>query len=224
MKTLTGREEEYITSTNGKSIEELWIAMQSKLSQLLYKFVPVIKSSSSLTWTNLGEYPIDRILQDAVRKKHTTHRQWMQRLKRYGNAVISRLAYIRARNKVTKLLRQAKRKFESDVAAKSKTNPKAFWRHVNNKLKTKVGVSPLLEDDNNKQSIKFSDIEKANILQKQFCSVFTNEPAANVPTPSYKTDASISNLHTISGDMVKKEIMAMNVNKSCGQITSTRAY
>ena len=60
----------------------------------------------------------------------------------------------------TKLMRQAKRKFESDVADKAKTNPKAFWCHVNSKLKTKVGVSPLLEEENDKKSMKFSDKEK----------------------------------------------------------------
>ena len=38
-------------------------------------------------------------------------------------------------------MRQAKRKFESDVAEKAKSNPKAFWYHVSSKLKTKVGVS-----------------------------------------------------------------------------------
>ena len=105
-----------------------------------------------------------------------------------------RLEYTKARNMVSKLMRQSKRKFESEVAKKSNTNPKAFWRHVNGKLKTRVGVSPLLEDENDKESMKFSDIEKANILQKQFCSVFTNEPESDIPSMPCKTYISISTL------------------------------
>ena len=64
--------------------------------------------------------------------------------KKRGNVDLSRLEYAKAINKVIKLMRQAKRKFESDVADKAKTNPKAFWCHVNSKLKTKVSVSHLL--------------------------------------------------------------------------------
>ena len=31
-------------------------------------------------------------------------------------------------------MRQSKRKFESEIAEKAMTNPKAFWCHVNSKL------------------------------------------------------------------------------------------
>ena len=77
----------------------------------------------------------------------------------------ARLQYTRARNKVKKLMRQAKKKFESDIANKSTSNPKAFWSHVRSKLKTRSGVSPLLKNDNDNESVRFSDEEKANILQ-----------------------------------------------------------
>ena len=50
---------------------------------------------------------------------------------------MQRLEYTKARNKVTKLIRKAKRTFEGDVAEKALTNPKAFWCHVNSKVKIK---------------------------------------------------------------------------------------
>ena len=46
--------------------------------------------------------------------------------KKRGNVDLSRLEYTKARNKVTKLMRQTKRKFESDVGDKAKANLKAF--------------------------------------------------------------------------------------------------
>lgn len=201
-------------SADGKTIEELWGELQSKFKELKYKFVPKITSGNP-SWKKLGEYPIDKRLQEAVRRKHATHRNWMQKKRVSGTAERSRLEYTKARNLVSKLMRQAKRKFEREVAKKAKTNPKAFWRHVNGKLKTKVGVSPLLQNEKDKESMKFSDKEKADILQNQFCSVFTNEPEGDIPTLPNKTDVPISTLE-ITRDMVKKLIVAMNINKSCG--------
>ena len=78
-------------------------------------------------------------------------------------------------------MRQAKRKFESDIAWKCKSNPKVFWARIQNNLKTKIGVVHLLEKKNDKTSIKFSDKDKANILQKQFSSVYTQEPEGTIP-------------------------------------------
>ena len=135
--------------------------------------------------------------------------------KKRGNADLSRLEYTKARNKVTKLIRKAKRTFEGDLAEKALINPKAFWCHVNSKLKSKVGVSPLLENEENKEFIKFSDKEKANILQKHFCSVFTNEPEGDIPILTRRTDTCISTMH-VTSDMVTKRIVDTNVNTSCG--------
>ena len=42
-------------------------------------------------------------------------------------------------------------------------------------MKTKSGVSPLLADKKDPNSLRFQDKEKADILQHQFCSVFTEE-------------------------------------------------
>ena len=117
--------------------------------------------------------------------------------------------YTPARNKVTRLIRQAKRKFEMNIAQNCKGNPKLFWAHVHNKLKTKTGVAPLLEEIDNKNSINFSDEDKANILQKQFSSVYTQEPAGTIPRLSKRTDINIPELH-ITYEMVKIKIINMN--------------
>ena len=53
----------------------------------------------------------------------------------------ARLEYAKARNKVKTLLRKAKRSFERGIALKSKTNPKIFWAHTRDKLKTKPGIA-----------------------------------------------------------------------------------
>ena len=50
--------------------------------------------------------------------------------------------------------------------------------NVLSKLKTKTGVVPLLQDKKDETSTKCDDSEKANILPKQFVSVFTKKPNA----------------------------------------------
>ena len=76
------------------------------------------------------------------------------------------------------MILKSKREFERNIGTQSKSNPKMFWSHVRSKLKTKTGVAPLLQDEKDETSTNFDDKEKANILQKQFVSVFTKESNA----------------------------------------------
>ena len=90
-----------------------------------------------------------------------------------------------------------------------------FWKHVRRKLKTKPGVAPLYEDVDDKDSIKFKDEEKANILQSQFASVFVEEPAGNVPFLETRTQSTIQELY-ITMAMVEEELNKLSPNKSVG--------
>ena len=56
-----------------------------------------------------------------------------------------------------------------------------FFGHIRHRLKTKSGVAPLLENPQEKDSMKFSDFDKANILQNQFSSVYVKEPEGDIP-------------------------------------------
>ena len=73
---------------------------------------------------------------------------------------------------------------------------------VRSKLKTKIGVPPLLQDEKDETSTKLDDKEKANILQKQFVSVFTKEPYAEVPVLDKKADVNLPNIN-ITEEMVR---------------------
>ena len=104
--------------------------------------------------------------------------------------------------------------FEKGIGEKCRSDPKLFWGHVCSRLKTKSGVAPLLKDVKDKNSAQFDDVEKANILQDQFSSVFTREPEGETPSLNKRTGASIGNLQ-ISYKIVQEEINNLNVNKSC---------
>ena len=132
-----------------------------------------------------------------------------------SDAEDTRKAHTKARNKVKTLMRKAKRNFEKIIAHNSKNNPKAFWSYVRSNLKTKAGVGPLLANVKDKTSTKFTDDEKANILQDQFSSVFTREPEDELPSFSNRTMANIFDIH-ITEDMVHNEIINLSLNKSWG--------
>ena len=111
------------------------------------------------------------------------------------------------------MLRGLKRKNERNIAQQVKGNPKAFWSHVCGKLKTKSGVAPFIDEKD--KTKKFSDSDKANILQDQFSSVFTIEPTEDIPRLERRTNTEIVNM-TVTQEIVENEIKRMNVNKTCG--------
>ena len=119
------------------------------------------------------------------------------------------------RNQVKTLLRKAKRNFEKDTSNNAKSHPKKIWSYVRRKLKTRAGVAPLLKDVNDPDSLQFDDMEKARILQQQFCSVFVREPDGEIPVLERRTAVMMADI-TITKEDVVDEIKSINKDKSCG--------
>ena len=113
------------------------------------------------------------------------------------------------------MLRKAKRSYEKGISVQCKTNPKGFWAYVRSKMETRSGIAPLLENPKDPDSLKFDDLDKANILQDQFSSVFTRESTTNVPFLPKRTAAMINNIH-VTEELVLKLLQALNVSKSVG--------
>ena len=206
--------DEYVVKSGERDVEENWSILKAKLLELRNKYVTLNKANSSPSWSEKGTVPISKSTQNAIRSKKRAHRKWMIS-KRSGESDVTRIAYTKERNKVKKLLRRERRDFEKGIAQLAKKNPKMFWSHTRRKLKTKSGVGPLLEKDTDKDSLRYDDKSKADILQRQFLSVFTKESADNVPELSSRTLFSISNL-IITRTMVKEKLESLNPYKSCG--------
>ncbi|CAM5157258.1 unnamed protein product [Natator depressus] len=69
-------------------------------------------------------------------------------------------------------IRKAKSHLELQLARDVKSNKKGFFRYVSNKKKVKESVGPLLNEGGN---LVTEDVEKANVLNAFFASVFTNQ-------------------------------------------------
>ena len=87
----------------------------------------------------------------------------------------------------------------------AKNKPKIFWSHTRRKLETKCGVAPLLENEEDMNSVKFDVEIKANILQNQFSEVYTPETQGRVPSITARSKSVIFNLDITEEAMVKKK-------------------
>ena len=57
---------------------------------------------------------------------------------------------------------RTKREYERTIWNQTKENPKRFWKHIRDNMKTKTGVYPLLESTTDETSLKTEDKEKNN--------------------------------------------------------------
>ena len=203
--------EEFLRSANTLTLRELWDRLKAKVHELRGRYIP--KSKVSLRSWKKGSFPLDDKTRDAIRIKDKKHRLWMT-TRDTVEWQKAKDEYTKARNKANSLLRRAKRSYERGVADDAKAVPKRFWYHARRKLKTKSGIPPLLENVLDKESLRYDDKEKAEILQKQFLSVFAAEDETT-PTLPPRVDAFIENL-TISEKAVHDSLKSLNVNKSLG--------
>ena len=124
--------------------------------------------------------------------------------------------YIRAnqlKNDLSKLTRNLCREFEKYLARNMKTNPRAFWRYCNTKLKTKPRIGDLVDSEGQPTH---EDLEKADILNKYFASVFMREDLASMPTLDNKHEDPQLRDIIIDEEIVKKKLLKLNSTKSAG--------
>ena len=123
------------------------------------------------------------------------------------------LEYKKERNLAKLELRKAVKEYETEIAKRAKRNPKAFYKYVNSKLKTRTGI-PDLKTENG--SAVVNDKVKADMFNKFFSSVFTRENQDNWPicVPS-GIDNKLKSM-SFSEDDVRKLLLEINPNKSPG--------
>ena len=119
--------------------------------------------------------------------------------------------YAKFRNQTKWEIRKAKRDFEMGIARQAKNNPKAFYNYSKSKLKTRAGVSDLKKSDG---TVTQTNLEKAEVLNDYFTSVFTQEDVTNIPeAEKWDADSFLDDL-VITEDQVKKKLKGLKIDKS----------
>ena len=202
----------FVQAHKESNIDDLWSHFKTKLHTLKEKFIP-LSTHSRKSWGK-GTFPLSQETRKLIKLKNKLHRKWMNSRTTECHQV-AKEHYFKIRNKVKSAVRNAKRKYEKDIANDAKIRPKRFWHHARSKLKTVGGISPLLENPDNDKSLRYDDREKAEILQRQYLSVFQKDEAANIDSIPPKT-ASILDHIVINEHEVAKILRETNTNKSVG--------
>ena len=120
---------------------------------------------------------------------------------------------LQARNAATRDVRRAKRDFEKNLAGDIKLNPKSFWKYVRSKTKIKTGISNLEKDDG---TFAPTDVDKAEVLNNFFCSIFTREDVSDIPEPGRPYEGETLDAFQVTKDGVIKKLIKLNPCKSPG--------
>ena len=184
--------------------EASWNAVKSTLDDLQSRYVPLKtrRISNRPVWMNQN-------LLRSIRKKR---RMW----KAYTatDDYQDYLAYKDFEKQVKKSVKQAKRKYERNLAKQAKKNPKEFYAYLKTKTSNKESVGPLKPDGGD---VVTDDAVMAGMLNEFFSSVFTDENLDEVPTPEtvYRGDSPLHDVD-ITPEKVAKKIHAMRSKAAPG--------
>jgi ribosomal protein L29 len=120
--------------------------------------------------------------------------------------------YAKRRNQAGWEVDKAQRNNEKEIARNIKTNTKAFFGHLNSKLKTKSGITELVGENG---MVAESDEEKAEVLMDFFSSVMTNEDLENIPELTQRNPEELNEI-TVEKEDTEKQLAGLNTNKSTG--------
>ncbi|CAM5077277.1 unnamed protein product [Natator depressus] len=109
-------------------------------------------------------------------------------------------------------IRRAKWHLELQLARDVKSNKKGFFRYVGNKKKAKESVGPLLNEGGN---LVTEDVEKANVLNAFFASVFTNKDSSQTAALDIATWG-VDGQPSVEKEVVRDYLEKLDVHKSMG--------
>ena len=145
-----------------------------------------------------------------VKKKYNLFKRYL--VSKSGTDYIK---YIKVRNNCNKVIKNARRQYEQDIARDGKLNPKKFWRYVQERTKVNVGVGTLKCEDG---SLVTDDSRKAEVLNNFFSSVFTCEDLNNLPSLDdsvWSEGVTLADIR-ITPEAVEKKLRELDPNKSQG--------
>ena len=156
-----------------------WVPIQEMSAQCSYTYFENTISrlvDQHVPKTRPGKRKNIYMNREALRLRKKKRSLWANYSKSRDADVLSE--FVKIRNMLRKMTRKLRKDFEAQIINNVKTNPKSFWRYVNTRLKTKPGIDVI---ENELGHLKSSPSDKAKLLNKFFCSVFTVEDVTNMP-------------------------------------------
>ncbi|CAM5165610.1 unnamed protein product, partial [Eretmochelys imbricata] len=186
----------------GKGVQESWLYFKESLLRLQGQTIPMCRKNSKY-----GRRPAwlhSEILDDLKHKKEA-YKKW-----KIGQ--MTREEYKNIARGCRSEIGKAKSHLELQLARDVKSNKKGFFRYVSNKKKVKESVGPLLNEGGN---LVTEDVEKANVLNAFFASVFMNKVSSQTTALS-STAWGGGGQPSVEKEVVRDYLEKLDVQKSMG--------
>ena len=147
-----------------------------------------------------------------IRKQRTTQWQNWRRFKQ-TRSVQDYDAYKMERNRLGGMIRSAKMKYEGRLIGDMKSNPNLYHGHCRRMLKTKPGVSNVV---NSMGVLTVTEQETADALNSYYDSAFTRDDGISAPPVFHeRTRERIEDVF-ISIEAIEEKLEELNPNKAAG--------
>ena len=190
-----------------KSIEQNWLAFKNVVNQAVQKYIPQkqAKSSKHIPWLNKSI------------KSKMKERKHLYDIAKKTKSIEAWKSYQRLRNRITKEIEIAHTDHQSQLFTDDSNNTcKRFWKYIKSSRKDHIGVPTLI----NNGKVITDSLEKAEALNNQFYSVFTDEDLFDLPQLDQleypmmpEISFSISGIHSL--------LLNLDSNKSPGPDSMT---
>lgn len=196
--------EEYLTTANCHTVNENWLKFKNHLNTVMNEYVPCKTTNTkfSLPWINSS---IKRL----SRKKQRLYKKWKKSQRQEDE-----MAFKEAKKEVKKQVRKGHWDHVNKLLKEGFDNKdsKPFWRYIKSKRQENVGIAPLKEDGVLHTNAK----EKAEILNRQFYSVFTQDNGEELPSMGQTNNIPPIRECTVRVEGILKLLSDINVNKASG--------
>ncbi|XP_021373499.1 uncharacterized protein LOC110463320 [Mizuhopecten yessoensis] len=190
---------------NIMDLTEFWEFFTEIISKVVKQNIPVSKGR---TGKGKDHHVLDRNTLEAVKIKR---RKWKKYI--HCKTASNFTSYQKARNLATRAIRNNTYNHEELLANKIRIEPKLFWKYVRNKVKTKEKLTQL--DKGNGELTK-NDLEKAEVLNNHYASVFVDDGQEPLPQfQDHSPNREISRIE-ISEEKIFKASGRLKVNKAAG--------
>ena len=170
-----------------KSVQEQWNDLESTLLNLMKKHIPM-----KLPRPQKHQPWISRDVITFIHKRNRAFKKWKK-----TNTKEQYDKYLKLRSEGQKKIRSSHRQYTEkifnldDPQEPEKVQvSKQFWTYVKSKKNDTCSVSPLKSE-----GVLISDAKrKANILNQQYCSVFSIEDTSTIPSKGHSTKPTLPDI------------------------------
>ena len=203
IKTSAKELSDTILQESDKPVNDRWEMLKRGIMKIMDQHIPNkwSRTRHNLPWLNSN-------LKKNIKKKH--------KLWRKAKSSTSKQAwekYKRQKKETQRSMREAQCNYVKTILQDSLENndTKPFWKYVKSKKRDHIGISPLKDQG----KLYTNNKEKAELLNRQYQSVFTKEEDGPIPSLDSQSYPEASEI-TVTEPGINKLLKNIKINKASG--------